>query len=79
MGNNKKMRGRSYLKQLEKVIKIYDKYAPLGVPNAVIWRNYIYPEFYIAESTFKNYLKNAGRLDEETPEEPDPNQLKIEL
>ena len=65
MTNNKKLKGQSYMKRLQRIITIYDKWAPLGVSNAYIWREYIYPEFGIAESSFYNYLKNAGKLDGE--------------
>lgn len=40
------------------VINIYDHYSRMGVPNTVIYRDYIKPaKFYIGWSTFCRYLK----------------------
>ena len=70
-------KGNSYRKRLQRIIAIYDTYAVTGVTNVYIYKTYIYPEFGICESSFYNYLKNSGRLDEENEEFKDPNQLKI--
>ena len=59
------LKGCSYQKRLKEIIKIYDLYAPQGVPNAYIWKEYIYPNYGISISTFYNYLKNSGRIIEE--------------
>lgn len=72
-----KKKGNSYRKRLAKIIAIYDEYAPKGVTNIFIYNNYIFPEFGICESSFYNYLKNAGRLDENNDEFKDPNQIKM--
>ena len=49
--------GVSYQKRVIEVNRIYDTYAPKGIPNREIWRRYVYPRFGISERTFYNLLK----------------------
>ena len=47
---------RNKLEKSVKITDIYLKYKPLGYSNEYIYKNYIYPEFYISRSTFYNCL-----------------------
>lgn len=53
----KKKPGVSYRKRVTEINRIYDQYAPKGIPNREIWCRYIYPVYGITERTFYNMLK----------------------
>lgn len=49
--------GKSYLKRVEVVNEIYDRYKSDGITNDQIYRRYVYPKFAISIRTFYYYLK----------------------
>ncbi|MDE6113515.1 MAG: hypothetical protein K2G49_00465 [Muribaculum sp.] len=49
--------GISYRKRVADINRIYDRYAPDGIPNREIWRRYVYPVYGVSERTFYNILK----------------------
>lgn len=49
-------RGCSYMKRVEEVNAIYDKWAKHGLTNREIWRRYVWPVFGISERTMYNML-----------------------
>lgn len=53
----KKKPGINYRKRVTEINRIYDLYAPMGMPNREIWRRYIYPVYGVSERTFYNLLK----------------------
>lgn len=63
--------GISYQKRVAEINRIYDHYAPIGIPNREIWRRYIYPVYGISERTFYNLLK--------APLKPGFNQISPQL
>lgn len=65
-------RGKSYLKRVADINRIYDQYARSGLSNREIWRRYIYPVYGICERTFYNLLKAPTKpgFTETTPELP---------
>lgn len=58
--NRTKIIGRSYAHRVAEVNRIYDKYAPTGLPNREILRRYIWPLFYISEKTFYNLINASA-------------------
>ena len=52
---NKK--GLSYVKRVNDINEIYDKYCRSGLSNREIWLRYVYPKYAITERTFYNILK----------------------
>lgn len=58
-------RGKSYLKRVADINRIYDQYARSGLSNREIWRRYIYPVYAISERTFYNIMNATAGL--ETP------------
>ena len=56
MRKGRNYKGLSYASRVNDVNAIYDKHARSGLSNREIWRRYIYPEFYISERTFYNYI-----------------------
>lgn len=54
--------GISYQRRVADINRIYDYYAPKGVPNREIWRRYVYPLYGVSERTFYNALKAASTL-----------------
>lgn len=54
---SKRRPGMSYRKRVADINRIYDRYAPLGVPNREIWIRYVYPVYGVSERTFYNLLK----------------------
>lgn len=58
--NKTKIVGRSYAHRVAEVNRIYDKYAPTGLPNREILRRYIWPLFYISEKTFYNLINASA-------------------
>lgn len=57
----KRKPGISYKKRVIEINRIYDRYAPEGVPNREIWSRYVYPVYGIDERTFYRYLKAPTR------------------
>lgn len=53
----KRKPGISYRKRVADINRIYDQYAPLGIPNREIWLRYVYPVYGVSERTFYNLLK----------------------
>jgi hypothetical protein len=62
------------------IVDIYLKYKALGFNNRYIYKNYIYPIYFISEGTFYNYLTiPVNRLLKEfdaNSKEPDIEPLK---
>jgi hypothetical protein len=55
-------RSNKYRKRrIEKVNAIFDKYSRMGIPNTVIYRNYIEKDFDISIRTFYRLLKEDER------------------
>ncbi len=52
----------SYRKRVADINRIYDRYAPLGVPNREIWKRHVYPVYGVSERTFYNLLKASSVL-----------------
>lgn len=48
----------SVLLRKQAVQEVYMKYAPIGVTNARIFRQYVYPKWGISERTFYNYIQS---------------------
>ena len=49
-------RGCSYMKRVEEVNAIYDRWAKTGLSNREIWRRYVWPATGISERTMYNIL-----------------------
>lgn len=59
-----RVKGKSYLHRMEKVLKIYNQYANSGLSTREILRRYIYPEVPISESTLYNYFNSEWKLEQ---------------
>lgn len=59
------------------VVEIYKKYRfKVGLSGAEIYRRYVYPRFFISESTFRRYLSQSGIKEElKNDYEIDPNDV----
>lgn len=62
-------RGVSYQKRVADINRIYDEYAPKGLPNREIWRRYIYPVYGVSERTMYNILKASADPKNAVPRE----------
>lgn len=53
----KRQSGISYKKKVADITRIYEHYAPKGLPNREIWLRFVYPVYGVSERTFYNLLK----------------------
>lgn len=60
--NKTKIVGRSYLRRVEDIVRIYDEHSRSGLSNREILRRYITPVYPICEKTFYNII-NAYATD----------------
>lgn len=72
MTRNRKIRGRSYLKKVEDINRIYEQHINDGLSNREILRRYIQPYYPISESSLYNILKAEFKLKMQ-PEEQLPS------
>jgi predicted urease superfamily metal-dependent hydrolase len=65
----KKRAGKSYIKRVADVNRIYDQNIKSGLSNREIWKRYVYPVYGISERTFYNVLKASPETAKELMEE----------
>ncbi len=53
----------------------YDQYAKMGVPTVVIWREHIYPKYFISRTTLYNILCTS--INKELMDLPENHQLEL--
>jgi len=76
VGKRSHIKGRSYLKRVEDINRIYNEHIRDGLSNREILRRYIRPIYPISEATFYNILNAEVKIEESKASIPD-NQLKL--
>lgn len=52
--------GRSYVRRVADIVRIYDEHSHSGLSNREILRRYIYPLYPICEKTFYNIINASA-------------------
>jgi len=66
---------RNRLLRYKAIKEDYDHYRRLGVPTTVIWRDHIYPKYFISRTTLYTIL--CTPINKELAELPTQNQLQL--
>lgn len=66
---------RNRLLRYKAIKEDYDHYRRLGVPTTVIWREHIYPKYFISRTTLYNILCTS--IHKELAELPGNSQLQL--